>query len=232
MIQREITWTNFADEEVSKTYYFHITKAEAVEEFLGFAKGSNVNDFETILKEIIASRDNKKIIGHFKTLLIASVGLRSADGRQFIKDEEITKEFKYSGAMDELLMWMFQNADGAAEFILGMFPKEFVQVGEEKGVIKDGKIVDVNLIVSATPVPEKMPYEMVDLGKIPDPPKPIDDRPVEVIDDRKDELKKYTRGELMAMSDDDFFATVGTNHKKWSRDVMEMAFIRRTSASK
>lgn len=192
MIKREITWTNFADEEVTREYYFHITKAEAVEEFLGFIKGGDANDFGTILKEVIASKDSKKIVGHFKTLLTASVGLRSADNRLFIKDEATTREFQFSGAMDELLMWMFQNADGAAAFIMGMFPAEFVKNAEDQGLIKDGRIVSIELTTEASPFPGAGIVSVT-------PVEEKDDRPAWIRENRDP-----TKNEMMVMSKEQF----------------------------
>jgi hypothetical protein len=56
-------------------------------------------------------------------------GIRSDDGRRFMKSEQISKEFSETGAYDEIFMWLITGGDKAvAEFINGIVPP---QVAEE-----------------------------------------------------------------------------------------------------
>lgn len=118
MLKKTITYNDFNDHEVSEDHFFHLSKADLVELEVGHDGG-----LSNALQEIVNSNDGKKIILEFKKLILASYGLKSDDGRRFIKNDQIRDEFASSEAYSTLFMELVTDADKAGEFVNGIVPK-------------------------------------------------------------------------------------------------------------
>ena len=77
------------------------------------------------INKIVAEQDAKKIIEFFKELINKAYGVKSADGKRFIKSPELSEEFMQSEAYSELFMELASNAEEAANFVNGIVPKDF-----------------------------------------------------------------------------------------------------------
>lgn len=119
MIKRTITYTNFADETVTEDWYFHMSKAEAIQ-----LEASSKDGLSEMLKKIIAEEDNAKVFQIFKDLLKAAVGKRSADGKRFSKTPEIVEEFVDLGVCDQLIFDLMSDPENSGKFITGFLPKD------------------------------------------------------------------------------------------------------------
>lgn len=125
MIKRTIKYTNFADETVSEDWYFHVSKAEAVQ-----LEMSEKGGLTETLQAILIEQDGKKLFRIFKETLLNAVGKRSADGKRFNKSQEIIDEFVGTGACDELVFQLLTDSEGTAGFFRGMLPTD-AQVSEK-----------------------------------------------------------------------------------------------------
>jgi hypothetical protein len=121
MIKQTVTYTNFNDEEVTEDLYFHLSKTELIDLELSHEGG-----LSTILPEMVKGGDVAKIMELFKRIIQMSYGTRSADGKKFVKDEEVTKEFMTSPAFDALFMQLVSTPEAATDFITGMVPKDLL----------------------------------------------------------------------------------------------------------
>lgn len=136
MIKKTVTWTDFAGKERTEDWYFHLTKAELVEEVMVLGGKEHANDLQKMLQDIVDGGDMKKIMDTFKTLLFRAVGKRSADGSRFMKSEDILSDFRDTGAWEEVFMSMVTNPYEGAQFIQGMFPEEIIAAGIASGQIR------------------------------------------------------------------------------------------------
>lgn len=119
MIKKTITYIDYNDNERTEDFYFNLSKAELTEMELT-ETGGLVN----LINRIIAEQDNKAIIKMFKDLVIKSHGVKSADGRKFIKNENTREDFTQTEAYSEIFMELATDADAAAVFVKGILPKE------------------------------------------------------------------------------------------------------------
>ncbi len=119
MFKKPITYTNFNGETKTKDYYFNLTKAEIAEMELEIPGGLSAQ-----LKEITEAQDTPSLVKVFKSLILRSVGVKSADGERFVKNAQIREEFEQSEAYSELFMELATNAEAAAEFINGIVPAD------------------------------------------------------------------------------------------------------------
>ena len=122
MLKKSITYKNFDDETVTEEFYFNMTKAELVELEL-----SEKNGLGDTLKAIIDSKDGAKIIEYFKKIILMAYGERSADGRRFIKSEEMASAFSHTEAYSQMFMELATDADSASAFISGIMPSDLAE---------------------------------------------------------------------------------------------------------
>jgi hypothetical protein len=144
LLKKTITYKDFNDEEVSEDFFFHLSKAELVE-----LEMSHKGGLSEALKLIIASDDGKAIITEFKNILLTSYGIRSEDGRRFIKNQNLRDEFESTEAYSTLFMELVTNADAAIEFINGIIPAGMVS--EVEGL---GRTETAPTLAAVPPVPE------------------------------------------------------------------------------
>lgn len=117
MIKKTVTYVDYNGVERTEDFYFNLSKAEVAEMELSVEGG-----FSKMLEEIIASKDNVKIVNLFKQMVLKAYGEKSADGRRFMKSEEISKAFSETEAYSEIFMELALNSDQAAAFVNGIMP--------------------------------------------------------------------------------------------------------------
>lgn len=128
MLKKNIKYVDYDGNERTEDFYFNLNKAEVIELQLG-----TVGGLTKTLEKIVQEKDSSRIIEYFKTLILKAYGEKSADGRRFIKSQELRDAFEQTEAYSELFMELASNAQMAAEFVNGVLPKEAVDaIGVEK----------------------------------------------------------------------------------------------------
>jgi len=119
MLKKTIKYTDFDGNERTEDFYFNLTKAEVLEMEMGVLGG-----LAQFLQKIVAEQDNTKIIEHFKSLILKAYGVKSPDGKRFMKNQEYTDAFVQTEAYSDLFMELATNADAAAAFVNGIVPQQ------------------------------------------------------------------------------------------------------------
>lgn len=119
MLKKTITYTDYNDVERTEDFYFNLSKAELMEMELSVDGG-----LVEKLRKIIAAKNGPEIIKFFKDIVLKAYGVKSDDGRQFIKSSELSTAFSQTEAYSQLYMKFATNADAAADFVNGIMPKE------------------------------------------------------------------------------------------------------------
>lgn len=117
MLAKQITYTDYNGTERTETFYFNLTEAEAVEMEL-----SAVGGLSDTIQKIIDAKDVPSLIKIFKELILKAYGVKSPDGRRFIKNDEVREDFAQTEAYSKLFMELAFDADKAAEFVNGITP--------------------------------------------------------------------------------------------------------------
>lgn len=112
-----ITYPDFNGVERTEKFYFNFTKAELMELEISTDGGLS----ETI-KNIIDSNDAPALIKIFKDLILKAYGEKSADGKKFVKSDEISKAFSQTEAYSQLFIKLATDADAAQKFVNGIIP--------------------------------------------------------------------------------------------------------------
>ena len=122
MIKETITYIDYNGNERTEDAYFNLTKAEIMEMEMSIKGG-----LAEMINRIVAAQDQPAIIKIFKDLIIRSYGVKSPDGKRFIKNDEVVDEFVQTTAFSDLFMELATDADKAAEFINGVVPADMAK---------------------------------------------------------------------------------------------------------
>lgn len=117
MLKKTITYTDYNNVERKEDFHFNLSKAEIMEMEMGTTGG-----LSEMYQRIILEDDVPSIIKEFKKLILASYGVKSPDGKQFIKNEELREKFSQTEAYSELFMELATDAKAAADFVNGIMP--------------------------------------------------------------------------------------------------------------
>lgn len=127
MYVKEIEYTDFNGVTRKEKFYFNLTKAEILNMELGKAGG-----LTEYIKKIVEAQDTPTIMSLFKSLLLQSYGVKSDDGRRFIKNDQVREEFEQTQAYSDLYMLLALNDEEASKFINGIVPADMKATDEQK----------------------------------------------------------------------------------------------------
>jgi transcriptional regulator NrdR family protein len=122
MFKRDVTYEDFDGEQVTETFYFNLSKRELIELEVEYKEG-----LQDALQRIIKANDNKTLISEFQKIVLLAYGIKSDDGRRFIKTATVKEEFSQTAAYDSLFMELATDAEAASAFINGIIPKDIAQ---------------------------------------------------------------------------------------------------------
>lgn len=122
MIKKTITYTDYNGNERTEDHYFNLSKAEVME-----MEMSTTGGLAEMIQRVVAAQDQPAIIKIFKDLILKAYGEKSADGKRFIKSEEISVAFSQTEAYSQLFMELATDADAAAKFVNGIVPADMAK---------------------------------------------------------------------------------------------------------
>lgn len=128
MLKKTVTYTDYNGVERTEDFHFNLTKAEIMEMEMGTTGG-----LAEMIKRIVGAQDMPAIIKIFKELVLKAYGVKSPDGRRFIKNDEIRAEFEQTEAYSTIFMELSTDADAASAFINGIVPADMSkQIASQK----------------------------------------------------------------------------------------------------
>ena len=130
MLKKTITYNDYNGVSRTEDFYFNLSKAEIMEMEMSTAGG-----MEQMINKIIAAQEIPAILKVFNDMILKSYGEKSADGKRFIKNKELTDEFTQTEAYSNLYMELSTDANAAAAFVNGIIPVDVSkQVMQEAAV--------------------------------------------------------------------------------------------------
>lgn len=122
MLVKKVKYEDFDGNEREETLYFNLTRTELIEMEL-----SENGGFDKFLRRIIEERDNQRLAKLFKQIILASYGVKSADGKRFFKSKELSEEFSQTGAYDALFLELISDTNNITAFINGIIPEKVAE---------------------------------------------------------------------------------------------------------
>lgn len=117
-----IKYTDFNGVEREEDFRFNLTEAELMD--LNLSKKGGL---EETLKQIINTQDVPALADLFKSIINKAYGIKSPDGRNFIKNDKILADFVSTQAYSNLYMMLITDTDKATEFINGIVPQSVAE---------------------------------------------------------------------------------------------------------
>jgi len=118
MLKKTITYTDYNGETRKEDFYFNMTRAEVTEMELSIDGG-----LSDMIRRVTEAKDVPSIIKIFKELVLKAYGVKSPDGKRFIKSKELSEEFSQTEAYSDLFMELAQDSSAAAAFVNGIMPQ-------------------------------------------------------------------------------------------------------------
>lgn len=141
MVKETRTYTSYNGEEITQDFYFDLNKAELMEMEMETPGG-----LSNSIRAIMATRNVPEIIKLFKRLILASYGVKSPDGKRFIKNDQIREEFMQCPAYSDFFMELAFDDDKAAKFVRGIIPADLaaqIAQNEQNANAADGTIMSL-----------------------------------------------------------------------------------------
>lgn len=127
MYKKTMTYVDYNGEQRTEDFYFNLDERDTAKMELGVSGG-----LSEYINKISAEKDIPKIMELFEELIDKSYGVKSADGKYFMKTQEELLKFKSTQAYSDLYMLLATNEQEAIAFINGITPKEPAQPQDHK----------------------------------------------------------------------------------------------------
>lgn len=119
MLKKTIKYVDYNDNERTEDFYFNLSKAEITEMQMS-VEGGLIEMLDKMSKE----QNIPKLIEFFKDIILRSYGEKSADGKRFIKSNDISTAFSQTEAYVNLYMELVTEPEKAAAFVMGIIPSD------------------------------------------------------------------------------------------------------------
>ena len=126
MLKRTINYKDWNDLDRSEEHYFNLTKPEVMKMQTSVEGGYDVK-----VKALAAGMNGAGIMEFFENFIKQSYGVKSDDGRRFMKSEEISRAFMETRAYEVLFEELVTNSKAAAKFFNDVMPQDLDELAEK-----------------------------------------------------------------------------------------------------
>lgn len=130
MLKKEITYEDLDGNTTVDVFYFNLTRTELMQFEVDYEGGMS-----GAIRRMIESKDNKEIYGLFNRIVLTSYGVRSDDGKRFVKSDQIREDFTQMPAYDALMTELTTNEGVMTTFITAIMPKDFAAEMSKASVV-------------------------------------------------------------------------------------------------
>ena len=113
------TYIDYNGVERTEDFYFNLSKAEIADMELGTAGG-----IKDTVNKIVEAKDQARLVELFKSLIHKAYGVKSEDGRNFIKNDKVREDYFSTNAYSDLYMELATNDKFAVAFFEAILPKQ------------------------------------------------------------------------------------------------------------
>ena len=122
MRKETITYTDYNGNTRTEDFYFNLNKAEIMKMQMSVNGG-----MAEMIQRIIDAQDVPALIQIWEDLISKSYGVKTLDGKGFVKRKEDLESFMSTEAYSELYMKLATDAEAASAFVNGIFPADLVK---------------------------------------------------------------------------------------------------------
>ena len=119
MVKETITYVDYNGVERTEDFYFNFKESEVME-----LEMSTTGGLAEMINRIVQAQDAPAIINIFKKLVLDAYGVKSPDGKRFIKTQALREEFEQTEAYSQLFMKWATDAEATSKFVSGIIPNK------------------------------------------------------------------------------------------------------------
>ena len=131
MIIKTLTFKNFLGEEETSDFYFNMSEGELTLMQVR-AIDQKHESFTDKLDKIAKGLQGAALADVIEELVLKSYGVKSTDGKLFVKNPQILESFTASGAYSVLITELFSIEGSLTEFVNGVVPEDLVQKSKQE----------------------------------------------------------------------------------------------------
>lgn len=147
MYKKLMTYEDFDGNERTEELYFNLTEQEVTEYQLSHNGG-----ITTLINRIIQAQDWKSMVEYWKEFILMCYGVKSDDGRRFVKNDAVREEFASTNAFSDLFMLLSTDDNEAAKFVNNVLPKKM----RERLSGMEGELKDIRSASSSSELVRKL----------------------------------------------------------------------------
>lgn len=151
MVKKTVTFPDFEGKEVTKDFYFNLSKME-----FRVLDRKIPGGLQNMIDQIMKEKDEDRLIDLLDILILESYGEKAEDGR-FVKEDRVGRRlssfFKISEAWDVLFMNLVSNEKELHEFLMGIVPKDVAEKAAEESAKIEGNLTPAT--TNVTPITNK-----------------------------------------------------------------------------
>ena len=116
MLKKHVKYTGFDGEIIEEDLYFNLTRMDAIE----LSSRYESKDLADYMDEIVKKKDIVSLYRVLKDIVLLAYGIKSEDGKRFIKNDSVRKEFEESLAFAQLIEDLHETESALSEFVTGI----------------------------------------------------------------------------------------------------------------
>ena len=116
MLKKHVKYQGFDGEIIEEDLYFNLTRMDAIE----LSARYESKDLAAYMDEIVNKKDIVSLYRVLKDIVLLAYGVKSEDGKRFIKNETVKKEFEESLAFAQLIENLHETESALSEFVTGI----------------------------------------------------------------------------------------------------------------
>jgi hypothetical protein len=126
MIKKTLTFKNYRGEKETEDFYFNMSEGELTLMQVR-AIDQKTESFSDKLDKIAKGLQGQELADVIEDLVLKSYGVKSTDGKLFVKNPQILESFTASGAYSVLITELFSIEGSLTEFVNGVVPEDLVE---------------------------------------------------------------------------------------------------------
>nr|DAN51157.1 MAG TPA: hypothetical protein [Caudoviricetes sp.] len=99
MLKQQVTYEDFDGNTQTETLYFNLNRMELI----SFQKRYGSENMENYINKLIEEKQIEPMYDLLNDFVLTAYGVKSEDGKRFIKNDQIREEFKQSLAYEALI---------------------------------------------------------------------------------------------------------------------------------
>ena len=116
MLKKHVKYQGFDGEIIEEDLYFNLTRMDAIE----LSSLYESKDLAAYMDEIVKNKDIASLYRVLKDIVLLAYGVKSEDGKRFIKNDVVKKEFEESLAFAQLIEDLHETDSALSEFVTGI----------------------------------------------------------------------------------------------------------------